>query len=344
MITPIRCGVDTLEATFTGELDFWVAKELFNRKVKAQIANAPEPIRLAGEDMFVQDKGFGLYPYVVKNRNITLRIGLSKNLPALSIRLSAEGLASCGVDALWAKTVKIAAELGLTPANLTRIDIAVDFYGWVPTFAEMSHVVCKSNFRPVYPNTVSPQTFQFGKGAVVVRLYDKTAEIAAKDKAWWHDVWKLCGYDTSLPVWRLEVQLRSQALKELGCRDVDTALGLIHDLFCYGLDWCSLRTPAGDSNIRRAPEHQAWIDLREKITPAGVLGRIRPVTSSMTYDASIARIAGLYGSAGAASGITDYDDLCDAVKGDVSRFLHNRREIDFPDFVEQKRRRMDSGE
>lgn len=344
MITPIRCGVDTLEATFKGDIDLEITKELHKRKANAQISNSPDPVRMCGENLFVSDKGSGLWQFIVRNRDLMLRYSLAKNLPPMGVRLLAEGLATRGVTELWNKSKEIAEEAELHPMNLTRLDVAVDFQGWVPTFAEMQNVVCQSGFRPVYPNTTSPETFQFGKGARVVRLYDKTKEIAVTGKEWWHNVWKLCGYDPSLPVWRLEVQLRSAALKEVECRNPETALANIFGLYCHGLDWCSLRSPDGDSNLRRAPEHEAWIDLREKFTPARYLGRITPVVRVMTYDKSVARIAGLLASAGAASGIDDYDELCRAVEGDVLHHIHNVKEMGFDDLVEEKRRKMNSGE
>ncbi len=343
MITPIRCGVDTLEATFSGDLEFWVGKELSRRKRTAQLANTPEPIRLCNENLFVGDRGMRFYDYVVRNRDLMLLFSVGGAMPPMGLRLFAEGLASRGVTELWSKAKEIAKEVEVSPLNLTRIDVAVDFQSWNPSFEEMQHVVCKSSFRPVYPNTKAPETFQFGKGAVVLRLYDKTKEIAVKDKLWWHNVWRLLGYDPSLPVWRLEVQLRSAALKELGCRDVDTALNDIYALFCYGLDWCSLRASSNDTNLRRATEHPAWIDLREKFAPARSLGRIRPVVSTMSYDAAVGRIAGLLATAAAVTGVTDYDALVQDVAADVQKFVHDRREMSFDELVDEKRRRFLSG-
>jgi hypothetical protein len=344
VITPIRCGVDTLEATFSGEVEFWAGKELAKRKAAAQSKNTPEPIRMCDENLFVGAQGMGFWQYVMRNTDLMLRLSLAKNIPPMSVRLLAQGLASRGVDALWAKSKELGSEMALSRNNLTRIDVAADFQGWVPTFDEMRYAVCKSGFRPVYPNTVSPETFQFGKGEVVVRLYDKTKEVAAKNHGWWHNVWKLHGYDPSLPVWRLEVQLRSAALKELGARNTDHALEDIYGLFSYGLDWCSLRVPATDSNLRRAPEHPAWLDLREKFAPANVLGRIRPVVQCMDYDAAVARMAGLYAAAAVSAEIADYDQLCEALSLDVRRHVHNRREMSWDEFVEDKRRKMESGE
>ena len=76
----------------------------------------------------------------------------------------------------------------------------------------------------------------------------------------------------------------------------------MHGLFTYGVGLVLARTAGTDSNLRRCPSIQAWIDLRKEFTPAGVLGGIRPVTSAMTYDAAIARIAGLYATAAASMG------------------------------------------
>jgi len=339
VITPIRCGVDTLEATFSGEIDPFFSKELFVRKECALITGDPDPVWLCKEELFVNPRGTRFYAYVMKSADLLLRYSLSGKVPPMSARLLAQGLASRGVAELWAKSCEIANAASLKPKNLSRIDIAVDFQGWEPTFEQMRHVVCPSSFRVVYPSHEHPETFQFGKGDVVVRLYNKTKEIAVKNKGWWHSVWKLCGYDPDQPVWRLEVQLRGDVLTQISMRNVDTALASLHELFAFGLDWCSLRTPSSDSNRRRWPEHPAWIDLREHFTASRKLGRIRPVTQMMDYDACVSRIAGQLASAGAAIDITDLSELAEAVIPDVEAYIHRRHEMEFAEFVEVKRRR-----
>jgi hypothetical protein len=344
VIKTVRCGVDTLEATFGGEPDFWVAKELVARKTKAQTSNSPDPILLGRDEFFVMPKGQGLWQYVVRNNDMMLRFSLAKNMPPLCVKFLAQGLATRGVDSLWNQVVEIAAEMGLSPRNLTRIDVCADFQGWTPTYEEMRHVVCPASFRPVYPSVEHPETFQFGKGTVVCRLYNKTKEVSATNKSWWHRVWKLVGYDPELDVWRFEVQLRSNVLKERDCRHVPTALANLYGLFSYGLSWASVRTPTSDSNPRRWPEHPAWTALRACFAPTGELGRIRPVVRLMEYDAVVGRIAAYLASAGAALGSTDYEEVCGAVCADALKHLHNRREQEFCDAVEEKRRKAESGE
>jgi hypothetical protein len=339
VITPIRCGVDTLEANFSGELDVFFLKELSTRKIKAQSTGDPDPVRLCNEEMFVNPQGTRFYSFVMRNDDLMCRFSPHGNVPPMSVRLLAQGLATRGVANLWSKACEIATDAELRPNNLSRIDIAVDFQGWEPTYEEMQHVICPSSFRPVYPNIKAPETFQFGKGAVVARLYNKTKEISVKNHGWWHPIWKLCGYDPLQPVWRLEVQLRGQALTELSMRKTDIALGNIYELFSYGLDWCSLRTPSNDSNPSRWPEHPAWVDLRTQFVPTGPLGRIRAVTQMMDYDMCVARIAGNLASAGAAAGITDLRMLSSDVIDDVEAYIHRRHEMEFAEFVEEKRRR-----
>lgn len=344
MITPIRCGVDTLEATFSGEPDFYVMKEVSLKKVAAQGKGSPVPVLLCGEEFFVSPKGMTPWMYVLKNEDMHIRIGAPKGFPPMSIKLLSAGLVSRGALNLWSLAVRVAQEFSLMPMNLTRLDIAVDMQGWTPGYAEMHNVVCPSDFRPVYPNVDKPETFQFGKGATVVRLYNKTKEVEVRKKGWWHNVWRLHDYDPAQAVWRLEVQLRSETLKQLEMRDVGRALDNVYALFCYGLSWCSLRTPTNDSNMRRWPVHRVWSELEAKFAPGVAVGRVRPAVTAMKYDACIARIAGLMASAGAATGLSDYDELCEAVYGDVLRHIHDRREMDFAEFVEEKRCKQIAGE
>lgn len=340
-LRPIRCGVDTLEATFRGDLEFFFMKELIAKKMQAQKSGL-EPLRVCGEELFVKPQGMRLWSHLVTNEDFMFFLSHAANMPPMLVKLTAQGLATRGVEELWSKAKEIASEAELNPRNLTRIDVAVDFQGWTPGWDEMQHVICTSNFRPVYPNCGAPETFQFGKGDVVLRLYKKSKEVADTKKAWWHPVWQLCGYDPMQPVWRVEVQLRGAVLAELGMRDPDTALENINGLFRFGLDWCSLRIPTEDSNKSRWPGHPAWTQLRDAFEPTRPLGRIRPVKQSMAYDACVARLAGLLASAGAAAEIEDLDELMPHVLRDVRHYVQERQEMEFDDLVEEKRRKSSS--
>lgn len=341
MITPIRCGVDTLEATFAGTLDEEFVTDLQVRKERAQARGEADEVMICGEMLHLLPKGAGLWPYVLRSDALIIRLGTAKNVPAMSVRLLAHGLAECGVDILWAKAREIADALGLVFQNCSRLDVALDYQGDWFTFEEMLNVVCPANFRPVYPNTTKPQTFQFGKGDIVVRIYDKSAEIAANDHPWWVYVWRVSeDYSQELPVYRVEAQVRGPILRELGLRTVDKCVESLPELFDYALRWCSLRSPSEDSNKSRWPEDPRWTALRTASAPTRSLSRVRPARALMGYDAAVKRFVGTIASAGAAVGSTDYWALAKAITTDAEQRIEGPMDTTFEQLVEKKRKQQ----
>ena len=307
MISPLRCGVDTLEVTFEGELSEEFVEELERRKGDAQAQDMPIAVLLGGETFYLHPKGRGFYSLVCRNADMDVLFGSAGLHYPMSARFSAYGLARRGVNDLWKLACSIGESVGCTPRNVSRIDVAVDFQGWVPTFDEMRNVVCKTEFRPVYPSVDKPQTFQFGKGDIVVRLYDKTQQARDCDKKWWVLVWRLCrGFDPILPVWRAEVQVRGQVLRELGLLSPGMVFDNLDAIFDFGLRWASLRVPCGDSNLSRCAEHPAWEDLRGFQVSPQPLARVRQGRRLAVYQSLIARMLSLAVSASLALGTDDF--------------------------------------
>ncbi len=340
MITPLRCGVDTLEATFAGILEPEFVEELDRRKKLAQQQNQANTILLNESEFHLLPKGASLWPFVVRNDQLLIRFGTAANIPAMSVRMLAEGLAGRGIAALWCEVRRIADDLGLIFQNCSRIDIALDFQGEWFTHGDMLNVVCPASFRPVYPNTTNPETFQFGKGDIVVRVYNKSVEIVANKHQWWVFVWRLCdGYIEGEPVYRVEVQLRSKVLKELGFFSVERLIEELPELFAYGLGWCSLRMPTEDTNHRRRPEDSRWTALRTAFSPSRALGRVRPVTTIIGYDACVKRFVSLLTSVGATVDSVDFWHLCKAITTDAEQLIEHEMETTFEALVEKKQMR-----
>jgi hypothetical protein len=340
VITPLRCGVDTLEATFSGELTDDIVSELRTRKELAQAKDQAEELRLCNSMFHLLPKGAGLWPYVLRNDELIIRLGTASNVPAMSVRLLAEGLAGRGVDASWHDVREIAAELGLSYKNCSRLDVALDYQGHWFTFDEMLSVVCPASFRPIYPNTVKPETFQFGKGDIVVRVYNKSAEIEANSHRWWIFIWRLCtGYVESEPVYRVEVQMRGRVLKELGYRSVEDLITELPELFAHGLTWCSLRSPSEDTNKSRWPEDPHWTQLRTAFFPSRSLGRVRPISILIEYDACVRRFVSLMSSVGAATESEDFWGLCRSITTDAEQHIERELDTTYSALVDKKRKR-----
>jgi hypothetical protein len=70
--------------------------------------------------------------------------------------------------------------------------------------------------------------FSFGHSGIVARIYDKTREIRekSKDKKWLYLVWGEKGWVGTETVWRVEVQIRREALGELVAERTRVKLGL----------------------------------------------------------------------------------------------------------------------
>lgn len=336
-VRPLRCDIDTLEASMTGEVPEEVIDTLERLKQIAQDKEEPQPYVVEGIELFVLPRGRGKLPFVLVTNDYHLLLSKS-SFPSM-VKLLQRGLASRGAEALLREVETVARHFGLLLLNCTRIDVACDFQGWVPTFDEMRHVVCPSSFRPIYPNTEHPETYYFGKGAIVVRVYDKTKEIAASNKAWWQVVWRTSRhYVKDEPVWRVEVQMRSQALKEFGCRSVQSALENVHGVFEAGLKWCSVRVPSADSNRSRWPDHPAWAYLLRSYQPGQPLGRVKPAVQLMEYDQQVKRILSVVTSAAVTLQNDDYEQVFRLLFDDVEGYIA-REGLEFKQLVESKRRK-----
>lgn len=339
MISPLRCGVDTLEATFDGEIPEEIVEDLQRRKSLAIASGQPNKLMLGGQMFHMSPKGGGFWLFLIRNDDMIMRVGTAKHIPKMSVHLLAQGLAEVGVVNLWSRVLKVADDLELKFLNCTRLDIALDYQGDFFSFEDSLNFVCPSAFRPIYPNTSSPETYQFGKGDMVVRVYRKSVEIVAKGNEWWVFVWRICpGYREGGPIHRVEVQLRGKVLRELGFNTMERIFESLPELFAYGLEWCSLRIPKDDSNKSRWPEDPRWTALRTAFEPARALGRIRPAQAIIGYDKAVKRMVGTLVYAGAAVDSTDFWHVAKALTTDAEQLIEREMETSFEALVEKKQK------
>ncbi len=93
--------------------------------------------------------------------------------------------------------------------------------------------------------------------------------------AWMHDVLRDCpGFEDDEDVWRLEVQLRGDILRELSCRSRRGRLHQPAGALRLRPPEVELRVPGKDTTITRWPADPRWVALRQ------VDGIAAPVTRS----------------------------------------------------------------
>lgn len=305
-------GVDTLEASVPGALKAGVPAFLDKWKGVAQQNDATVALEAGGNyPVGIKPQGLRPWRWVLTGSAFHLRLGVRTSAIA-GVRLLSRGLASDGPARCMAGALEALRRYAVIgEPSCSRVDIAADFQGWVPTLEVMAGMVTRADFRPIYPSIDNPQTFQYGRGAVVVRVYDKTAEVAAKPSHW-PAVWEtLAGYDPLAPVWRVEVQLRTDALRDMRLHSVSDVLDALPSLFAYGLEWASLRVPnPSDATRSRWSLHPYWAALASVVC-AGVAARERINTrySSECADALLPQLIGLAVSASAHLGLLDFAEF-----------------------------------
>ncbi len=182
-------------------------------------------------------------------------------------------------------------------AQVSRIDLACDFMGWQPEPELLDHVIGKVVRRDLnfewgqhekrekaeaegklapFARTHSQGRrftgFTFGGGNLLARLYDKTVEIRRSGKTWFEPLYERAGWEgveKSGHVWRLEFQIRREALSgcevssELDAHEVKSwsdAQRALDPLWRYlTRKWLTYRLPR--TKHSRVNIHPRWLRL-----------------------------------------------------------------------------------
>jgi hypothetical protein len=251
-------GIDSLYVSFYVDgLGFdWEALRTAKERLAAEPGKEFEELELGGERFALMRGGRKPYTFVLRNR--AFDIGLSERMqPRCHVQFSSEGLWHHGAVALIARLRTMFASIGMRetrPEVISRVDAAFDFKLGSPDFV-LDHFVSRASKDALFREHREDQTFSFGRGDVLVRVYDKVAEIEQQSgKAWLFDMW-----GTRDGVWRCEIQVRGERLKEAGITTFDHLRAHLPELVReLARKHTSLRTPGGDSNRSRWPLHPLW--------------------------------------------------------------------------------------
>lgn len=320
----INTWVDSLVVSYHGDKHTSVNFEHLERLKSAAQEGSHPTIEIAGCEFIVSPKGQEVWPYALVSEDFTLRIGRSAHLPRVSAKATALGLAFYGHEALLAMMDACAAQFAYTRRALSRIDIAVDFQGWVPDRDTLDNIVTRAEYRGTHGNSAEPQTYQWGKGGTVVRLYDKTAEIPVSGKEWLRRAWEsFDGYDAESPVWRFEVQLRRESLAALDVETPEQAFDNPAGLIGYGLDWCDLRTPGPTRSDKRARDPR-WAALASPSLPGFPIQRLKAEKYLADYKRHLPQLAGLALTTAAALNMQNFNFFWERLGKEVKSYIEDK--------------------
>lgn len=232
----IVSGIDTLHL-FTRAIaspDAVRILEEAKREATERRSNPLPSLDVAGHALAMQRHGARTAPLLLDSEHMAVRVNPAspENLPTVGVELRALYLWQRGAQVAAAEAQRVADALTVPPLagevrhplSVTRADLAVDFQGWVPSPGHAASLVTRAATRSDHFVRRRFTGSMFGYGAVAARLYDKTAELKVSGKRWFREVWAQApGYDPREPVWRLEFQLRREALRSIRVRSGDKA-------------------------------------------------------------------------------------------------------------------------
>jgi hypothetical protein len=267
----LRSGVDTLQLSYKGKLNEASAIRLRELKRIAQSESKGEQAyaqwSLGGELFSVLSRGSGRMPYTLMNPSYRLSLSDGKgSMPLAFIQIQSGVLTKLGPESAIRTVSSIVNKIAFVKEGpgISRIDICLDFstrfdmesirrHEWVTRAKRISQYVENNAFTG----------WTIGlRGAVACRLYDKTAEILVSDKPYMRELWLEQGWDGVTPVWRLEFEVKREAIRQFDVESMDIK-SLSAGLWAYlTQSWLRLAVPSDSDTTRsRWETHPLWKSL-----------------------------------------------------------------------------------
>jgi hypothetical protein len=307
-------GIDSLYVSFRGEPNAVVLEALGEAKAHARETGQAQLLQLPGTNKaLMQPSGWGRYRYWLRCDGFDAFIGAGSGLPAVYMRLLSSLIHEVGPTSALAEVNLFVngPVLAVTDEVLcSRVDIYVDFQGWVPSADDYQRFVVRSRkntwHTAVHHDGRSFTGFTFGRDTLMARLYDKSVEVTRSGKDWMHLVWG-DALDPAVPVWRLEFQLRRQLLKECAIDSPEQVIDQRQQLWKYSTQWLSLREPRRGVRRVRWPVDNVWLQLAKSGQDAPVSPLVRQRIKKHDESVLVRGLAGYASSLAAISGVSDLD-------------------------------------
>jgi len=229
------------------------------------------------------------FPLVLDHSDFTIECGEFNN-PSFYVTFRSAALWRRGATALHETFVAWAASVGLVATRsekLSRVDFTFDYWLSAVDFTPDS-VVSLSAKDSLHREDGAIQTITYGKSDVVLRIYNKVAEIEQQShKVWLFDLWGV-----KEDVWRIEWQVRKDVLRRFGIRTFDDLFDGQGDVLRYlASEHDRLCVPTADANRGRWPLHALWADLVEQIESFSAQGVHREIDPQAVLRERLQRVA-----------------------------------------------------
>ena len=340
-IRELASGIDALYLSARADLPADLVSYLELCREWASEMRQAVPCEIGGTYFGMAGHGWGKYRFCLDHPMARIGFSTSRHLPAVRVQPRAGYLHAEGPEAV-VSTMRALLEpdLGDVYFSVSRVDLFADWQGWTLTLDDAHRFVCRADTRRTYEVGGMLTGFEFGSRktkTLSARLYDKTADVAAKGSDWWLEIWGE-RYVSGLPVHRLEFEVGRQALVEFDLDTPPSVFATMGDLWAYATgDWLTFRSPTADATRSRWPLAPEWVSVqRATLTHRSVgIDRLRSARRST----SIAKLLpGLNGYLASLAALIGADGIDDTV-GAIGQHLHDYEIISRTPFAERVARR-----
>jgi len=280
----VAAGIDTLELNFG--IDEYIEREMFEQLSGAKLeavavgykGRLGVPVELFGNEFMVQARGSrGGYEYLLRNGDIDLQIMPDarggKPSPELRVIFRSPFLWQWGEVQAYNKVIELVKIMAsVAYCRVSRADLCVDRVMPLPEINRRTQVVSRLREKDLFyggdfESGQRATGYQFGRGSIACRLYDKAYEVAIKGNGHGHilPVWTGNGWDGESAVSRLELQLRREGLRRFDKNmDFVAFQDSRADIWIYATD-NYIRIVDADSATRkeRANVMEYWKDYQD---------------------------------------------------------------------------------
>jgi hypothetical protein len=337
----LASGVDALYLSGRAELPKRLLARLEDCRAWAAEARRPAPCQIGEHTFGIAPHGWGKYRFCLDHHMARIGFSTSRHLPTVRIQPRSEFLHAVGPAAAVATLREILEpELGQLRLWVNRVDLFADWQGWMLSLDDAHRFVSRAEARRTYEVGGTLTGVEFGSRKTktfLARLYDKTAQVAATENGWWHEVWGE-RYDPRLPVHRLEFEIGRQGLVEFDLNTPEQVLDAAGDLWAYATgEWLTYRSPTADRTRARWPLAPEWLDVQRATLghQAISLERLRLSRRARSIEKLLPGLTGYLASLGALIGTEGIDDTVRA----LGHHLHTYEIVSRTAFAERVARR-----
>lgn len=295
----VNTAIDSLYFSCKGTLDHDFINILEVLKNQAIESGKDEIYKILDYKFAVKPYGGRGYKYKMENNSFSCSVTDSNNFPNLYIQIRASYLYELSDIKAYKKIKEWIKKSGIfidrPKTSLSRIDLCTDFQGFIFRKEDADRIVCKATSDSGYGLLKNFTGFSFGKGDIVLRIYNKSFEIKQSNKDWMIEVWKKSElYNEKQGVWRIELQLRRNSLKQFNINNPEGSFDKLKGLWDYGLNWCQVKEISSNKQKSRWKEDKSWQYIRENASFSGKK-EVERVTESVNLTNERKIISGLAG-------------------------------------------------